>query len=623
MVCAIFITALLCPMTSIAKTDYSYKIDSVLAEKLKTMNDNDTISVSIWFKDIDHEQIEAEAIEKVKGTVSKDVQKIACANEKSDEILEFSNKESKKSIEEQKKDSLQMQKFIEIKRKISSEVITKNNNKNLKEINEIIGRQNRIKTIYICKYVPNIDMYLTKKQIYTIVELESVTDVYFYDTDLKILPDDDISSDLIQTRSNSPTDTTYFDVTGISQARAVWGLGGTGIKIGVFDYEFKDPNNVNYFHNTSIHTTNVEYTTWSGNDLAHGNVVSSLIAGRRKNSAGQIDYLGAVPSASLYWASYTNDENSYKNKFEALSDLGCNIINMCVSMPSTVENNNTYGAVSKWFDYFALAHSITLVFSAGNKGAGPNAGNPNSGVTVGKMSHDAIVVGNCDNSGTIHSTSSYNISTTLPFKPDVVAPGTLIETATGGTFTGTTCSAPMVTGAVAQLLQVSAVLRHFPTLMKSLVLSSSKRTNDMISNNLESIANQSSIVMSRPYGCGMLNVINMYESFNTFSRYKYGTLSGDGEASFSKNVSVNGTKQLRAAATWNKTFGLDKTKKDIFEFRVTCPNGTVYKTQYNYDTKALLSFPTSSSGTYTFELKRKQTTGEAIDYAISFHLCVE
>lgn len=51
-------TSTLClPISSLAVEDYSYKIDTALEEKLKNMNDDDVIDVSLWLKDISYDEV--------------------------------------------------------------------------------------------------------------------------------------------------------------------------------------------------------------------------------------------------------------------------------------------------------------------------------------------------------------------------------------------------------------------------------------------------------------------------------------------------------------------------------------------------------------------------------------
>lgn len=45
------------------------KIDSVLQEKLDSMNDDDTIDVSVWLRDIDYEDVEQEVTQKLEQKV--------------------------------------------------------------------------------------------------------------------------------------------------------------------------------------------------------------------------------------------------------------------------------------------------------------------------------------------------------------------------------------------------------------------------------------------------------------------------------------------------------------------------------------------------------------------------
>ncbi len=54
------------------------KIDSVLTDKLESMNDLDTIAVSVWFTDIDHNELK----EKVENEVATSVARSSVVSQK-------------------------------------------------------------------------------------------------------------------------------------------------------------------------------------------------------------------------------------------------------------------------------------------------------------------------------------------------------------------------------------------------------------------------------------------------------------------------------------------------------------------------------------------------------------
>ncbi len=68
-----------------------------------------------------------------------------------------------------------------------------------------------------------------------------------------------------------------------------------------------------------------------------------------------------------------------------------------------------YGDTAKWLDDFIVKYNINVVASAGNSSS--------TGVTSGKMSYNAIIVGSCDKNGKLAQKSSYSNSNSKAFKP--------------------------------------------------------------------------------------------------------------------------------------------------------------------------------------------------------------
>lgn len=128
----ITLSALCFPVS--AQTDYTYKIQPALSEKLKKMNDNDTVDVSVWFKDIDYNVVERKVKEKLKSKVSKNVINLVDRNVNTENTLNILKEEEKKTTEELKMESEQIQLAIETKRKISSDMQIAQNKKFINDL---------------------------------------------------------------------------------------------------------------------------------------------------------------------------------------------------------------------------------------------------------------------------------------------------------------------------------------------------------------------------------------------------------------------------------------------------------------------------------------------------------
>jgi hypothetical protein len=611
--CVIAISALCYPIGTFAKTDFTYKIDSKLMKILNRVDDNDEIAVSVWVSDIDHSVVDSKVSNKLKNKVSDDLLNIANSKGNNTNLLKLYENESTKSVKEQKQDSLKMQTVIETERMISSKEQIKSNEK---VVNSVFNYDEKPEILYSCSYAPNLEMKLTKEQINRIIESNNIEEVYYIEPETKVIPD------LVEsTSTNGNINTNYFTVTGLSQTKSVWGLSGDGVNVGVYDAGFTLPNSVDYFAKNNIIDYQISNSCFTNDPSTHGNLVSSIIGGYQKDSDGNVVYSSSTPNVSMYWTA----GSGYKASYEYLINAGCNVINMSLAVGSDGYNN--YGDTAKWIDHISTQHSVHVVCSAGNSSS--------TGITSGKMAHNAIIVGACDNNGVLASFSSYSSSNSLPYKPDLVAPGSNITTP-AGTASGTSCAAPMVTSAVAQFCQLSSVLRSNPTLMKALLLSGSKRTNYMIQNNVQSTAGQVSIAFDQMYGSGMLYTPNMYTAFHDSNYYITGSFSScDTVYETEKNISVKSpaNKILRFAVVWDKISHIvnnphklndaEDVEADTFLLNVTAPNGTVYKSYYQYDTKSLISFKPSVSGKYKIELTRLHNSGEQINYSIAYSVASE
>jgi serine protease AprX len=208
----------------------------------------------------------------------------------------------------------------------------------------------------------------------------------------------------------------------------------------------------------------------------HGTFVAGIIAGDGKSSNGQ--YMGIAPRTNILSARVSGDEGmaTEADVVEALGWIlanktryGVRVVNMSLNS-SVMQSYHTSplcaAAEVLWFN------GIVVVVSAGNNGTAnlyPPANDPFV-ITVGATDDRGTVTLSDD---TMASFSAYGTSETGSVKPEVVAPGRNIvsllpqnDETTIGIFhnpnrvnehyfrmSGTSMSAPMVSGVVALLLQ--------------------------------------------------------------------------------------------------------------------------------------------------------------------------
>ena len=225
---------------------------------------------------------------------------------------------------------------------------------------------------------------------------------------------------------------------------------------------------------------NTDYNQNTSDGYGHGTHVSSIAAGDGSDSSGK--YIGVAPMANIINVKVTNDDGSARSS-DVISGLQWilqnkatyNIQVVNISFNSTVDesyNTNPLDAAVEilWFN------KIVVVVSAGNQANGvvyPPANDP-----------FVITVGATDDKGTsslsddvMTSFSAYGTTSDGFVKPDLVAPGrnivarmvnsnmgmaqahpTNVVNQTYFRMSGTSVSAPMVSGAVAILLQAEPAL---------------------------------------------------------------------------------------------------------------------------------------------------------------------
>ena len=202
-----------------------------------------------------------------------------------------------------------------------------------------------------------------------------------------------------------------------------------------------------------------------------------------------------APNIKLYCC---NSDFSY---IEAMISAGVNLINVSVG-ESVSEFRSDYAYIDKekWYDYLIANHGVTIVKSAGNTGAniddhvdiddegkeiqvyGPRVSSPGLAhniITVGAY-RDALAYK--DNANykpitydTLLAGSSYKNSIGTKkgcAKPDVVMPDSFFL---DDKSTGTSYSAPHLTGIIAMLLELKPSLANTPHLMKAIVMASCHR----------------------------------------------------------------------------------------------------------------------------------------------------
>lgn len=600
-VISLLISSFICRVQAVTniETKNLDKISTYLLNLIEKADNSDVFSVSVWVRDINYQDIKSDVIKRLKDEMSlgkistKMIDYLFCIENYS---MDSRNQFNLLNEIDLNIDSKEIDTVMTIKREETFKKIIINNKDILSKIaNQFFDDQ--IKVDLVSKCAPNLWLDLSKEQIIKLTELPFIEKIYYVNKNAKFVDDSVDEDDEFESYN-----TNYFDVTGLSICRDNYGLRGTGMKVGMIEARYLPIPS--YFQNSNITYVRGTYS----NGEFHGTRVASLMVGNNNN------YVGAIPSAELF-CSTMSAISECDNTINGLLAHGVTAINMSCSLIDNMNENNTYGTLSKYIDYVSSNYNVTFIMSSGNT--------QDEGIRASNMSYNAIVVGNCDNNGLLDVDSSYNfnINNNSAYKPDIVAPGVGIDTP-GGCMNGTSASAPLVTSAVVQLQQVIPALRTNPSLVKSILMSSSCIRSTMDEEEFISTNNTSMIALSKKYGAGMLSMTNAYDSAVNKIYYKSASFSPYSEGmTINKRINTAVDSTVRFTLTWDKMNDINLSYPiDNLSLEVITPSGRIYKSDYLYDNKQMISFKATESGMYRISIRRcgYGNSGKNINFSVAY-----
>ena len=238
-------------------------------------------------------------------------------------------------------------------------------------------------------------------------------------------------------------------------------LTGQGVRVGILEEYI--PSRFTNFSNTTYEV----FGSITQPDIVgigdHAYEVASLLGG----------VTGVAPNVSFYFTEATRTPPL--TSVEWLLDKDVHIIN--VSMGMQVHH---YSHLSAYFDYLIQSTKVTIVAAAGNNRNNTyelngtdfrNIECPGKGINV-------ITVASSTRDKTISYFSAFlnpNIEMPELLKPTLTAPGTRICRAgdkTTNVFSGTSASAPLVSGIIALLMQQAPMLKAHPEMIMSILSAS-------------------------------------------------------------------------------------------------------------------------------------------------------
>ena len=396
--------------------------------------------------------------------------------------------------------SIDVSKYLKLRREI---VKREYGNANERFIKKYLKESKKV--IYRGEYTSTLIVEVTPDEICRYAALPDV--VY-----ISCFEDDEQAQDLNISLSQIHADRED----GTKSQRYNYGNGytGAGVVIGVieagggmFDRSVPHLDGIPESQLTYVYNYREDGTVVEPTISEHATKVISLIVGKSV-TAGGYTYEGIAPDATVYQTSAQTTSDVFM-AFNLLADLGVNIINYSGGCESS-----GYTAYDREIDRLIQSTKITFVKSAGNSGG--DISSPGKGlnvITVGNLNTKTDYNEEIAAPYSLHPTSAYREADYLPNKPDVVAPGTMLTTrVTENSFssgTGTSYSAPIVTGFIAQMMQRVPSLMGNPYRAKALLISFCDRSSVLEENDAEA---DNEFIRDRS-GAGMIDASQLLLGF--------------------------------------------------------------------------------------------------------------
>jgi ribosomal protein S27AE len=221
---------------------------------------------------------------------------------------------------------------------------------------------------------------------------------------------------------------------------------GAGISIG--NLELSIPNNM------SIYSGRNQNSAIGSSTDDHSFVICAIHSGNN----------GIASSAYVQMAALNGSDMVSRVNWLLSSPRNADIINMSAGLSSS----GNYTWISSYVDKIIKNSLVTWVISAGNDLA-------LGGVSSPATALNAIAVASLDSNKKIRFSSSSGVSSTLMRKPTITAPGgrlTGIPDVSYNDISGTSLSAPIVTGIIALLMDEFRELQISPEMVMSVITAS-------------------------------------------------------------------------------------------------------------------------------------------------------
>jgi hypothetical protein len=303
----------------------------------------------------------------------------------------------------------------------------------------------------------------------TVADLEQISKwpevLWIYPSVINEQDDNFASQEDSATPENEPEVIRTKQVTGVNTVHQR-GVSGFFIRVAQIEVEGRIATGNPFLREVTATTTNV-CATASGHSTGVAGIIRGLAPGGD---------LGIAPG-SLLWTggSCTGNSTELQARSTAAADWGARSINL-----SWGSNTNLLlGANDRFYDTMVFNRFRTVVKSAGNRDVGCGL---EGNVTSPGLGYNVITVGNYNANVSpfaMNSCSSWRNPLSNSgdrIKPEVSAPGTSIRSTTtaspwmGNIGSGTSYSAPVVTGVSALMINRNAALASWPESVKAILM---------------------------------------------------------------------------------------------------------------------------------------------------------
>lgn len=392
---------------------------------------------------------------------------------------------------------------------------------------------------------------------------------------------------------------------------------GEGIRVGVLELAVCEPTHKNLtgksitiesgYNNDTLVVEDDDTGEKKRDLIDHANKVTSIIA-------------LMAPDAEIYASRNTNNGMGW------FIEEGCDVVNCSFSryIPTIQNTDGTYGYNDAQYmyyfdgliDYQIKTHFISVVASAGNLRSDNTQANynPMKQIRSPGLAYNAITVGGLEctlgffDYELEYDSSACYVTTTNRTKPEISALFD-VNIPNIGTCSGTSFSAPQVTGTIA--LMMCKYVRHalYPHAVKAMLISGAKET--------EGFTNINGSCFDDKVGAGCVNLLNIRNSECVIYFTTSNSMNSINNYIYTYNVSLKKNDVLQSSISWfaevdyiNQTCQISNLDIHIYD---SSNNLVCSSSLGDFTNSEFVRYKASSAGTYTINVYQNGTLPSGIE----------